>query len=228
MIAMDTADSNQKSTRHWGPSRPLPVTQLLKAPSLLHGFDYTAAMVKLCRDIVRHVPVLAAVDMSRVLVTATISRKNTKYGLQARVTPMRFAGGALTTRRRGMLYGLERYFVNDVEMLYLLTFVLPRFLDRSFEEKLTTVVHELFHLSPAFDGDIRRLGGRCSAHSHSKKKYDDHMTALTREYLAHHDQPAVLEFLRLNFNDLQKTHGGARVIVVPRPRMIPISGRMTV
>ena len=31
------------------------------------------------------------------------------------------------------------------------------FLDQTFEEKLVTVFHELYHISPAFDGDLRRL-----------------------------------------------------------------------
>ena len=105
-------------------------------------------MIGLCRDVARCVPALALWIMSRVLVTGVINRKKSKYGLQARVTPLRFRDGALTTRRRGALYGLERFHVGDVEMLYLLSFVVPRFLNQPIEEKLTTVVHELYHMAP--------------------------------------------------------------------------------
>ena len=42
-----------------------------------------------------------------------------------------------------------------------MSFYLPRFCDQSLDEKLSTVMHELWHISPAFDGDIRRLPGRC-------------------------------------------------------------------
>ncbi len=222
---MTTTEATTPHHRRWGDARPLPVTQLVRAPTDQHGFDYTQAMVALCEDIARRVPTFAPIDMSRVLVTATISRKRTQYGLQARLTPMRFKAGALTTRRKGKLYGLERYYVDDREMLYLLTFVQPRFLDQSFEEKLTTVFHELYHISPEFNGDFRRFGGRCCQHSHSKKAYDAHMGQFASEYLARHDQPAKYEFLKLNFEEMQRTHGGARLIVVPRPRMVPISTR---
>src|SRR5206468_1851711 len=81
-------------------------------------------------------------------------------GLQARVTPLRFAHGALVRRRRGVSFQVQRYFVDGAEMLYLVTFCLPRFLDQTFDDKFITLFHELFHISPAFDGDLRRHGGR--------------------------------------------------------------------
>ena len=63
-------------------------------------------------------------------------------------------------------------------MLYILNFYLPRFLDLPFREKLTTMLHELWHIGPKFDGDVRRLGGRCFAHGSSQKQYDAHVEAL--------------------------------------------------
>jgi predicted metallopeptidase len=161
--------------------------------------------------------------MSAVLVTAILSRNRSRYGLQARVTPMRFRGGSRTTRRRGALYGLQRYYVDGREVLYLLTFVLPRFLEQTFEEKLTTVFHELYHMSPAFDGDIRRHPGRYAAHTHSKCEYDALMQKCAKEYLENHEQPEIVDFLRRSFRDYQQSHGGVRAIVVPQPRLVPIS-----
>ena len=60
-------------------------------------------------------------------------------------------------------------------MLYLVTFCLPRFLDRPFNDKFVTLFHELYHIGPAFDGDLRRHEGRCAIHTHSKRRYDAHM-----------------------------------------------------
>ena len=48
----------------------------------------------------------------------------------------------------GRTWTLERLYEGDREMLYILTFYLPRFLDHSFREKLITVFHELYHISP--------------------------------------------------------------------------------
>ena len=52
-----------------------------------------------------------------------------------------------------------------VEMLYILKFYLPRFQNEPFEEKLTTIFHELWHISSDFNGDIRRHSGRCYVHT---------------------------------------------------------------
>ena len=91
---------------------------------------------------------------------------------------MRFRDGALTRRVGGTVYQVQRYFVGGREMLYLVTFCLPRFLDQTFEEKLVTVFHELYHISPNFDGDLRRHEGRYAVHSRSKRAYDERMAAL--------------------------------------------------
>ena len=107
-------------------------------------------------------------------------------------------------------------------MLYVLTFCLPRFLDQSFEEKLVTVFHELYHMSAHFDGDLRRHPGRYAVHSHSKSCYDAHMAELAKEYLADHPNPDVFEFLRYGYADLWDRHGGITGVVVPRPKLLPV------
>ena len=107
-------------------------------------------MGRLCADVAARCEVLRHIHMPRVLVTFTPSRNRSRYGLQARVTPLRFRNGALTRRHGSVEYQVQRFFVDGREMLYLLTFCLPRFLDQSFDEKLVTVFHELFHMNPAF------------------------------------------------------------------------------
>src|SRR5687767_8970648 len=61
-------------------------------------FDFTAAMARLCDDVVARCETLRHVHMPRVLVTFTPSRNRSRYGLQARVTPLRFRDGRLVRR----------------------------------------------------------------------------------------------------------------------------------
>ncbi|MGL4421241.1 MAG: hypothetical protein ACRCZF_11290, partial [Gemmataceae bacterium] len=150
------------------------------------------------------------------------SRNRSRYGLQARVTPMRFRDGAKQRRIRGVTYGIQRYVVDDVEMLYVLTFCVPRFLDQSYEEKLVTIFHELYHISPAFNGDLRRHPGRYNVHTHSKTEYDQLMTQHVRGYLAQQSRPELLDFLKFSYRELWKRHGGIRGVIVPRPKLIPL------
>jgi hypothetical protein len=186
------------------------------------AFDFTARMQVLCADIAARCEALRHIHMPRVLVTFTPSRNRSRYGLQARVTPLRFRDGTLVRRHGSTEYQVQRFFVNDSEMLYVLTFCLPRFLDQSFREKLVTVFHELYHVSPQFDGDLRRHPGRYTVHSHSKELYDSRMMELVKDYLTDHPAPEVFQFLRHGYRELWETHGGITGVVVPRPKLLPV------
>lgn len=186
-------------------------------------FDFCGRVRALCADIARRCPELAHINVSRLLLGMTQARTGRRHGLQARVTPLRFRGGRLHRPRRGVLYQVQRYLVDECDMLYLVTFCLPRFLDQDFDDKFVTLFHELYHISPAFDGDLRRHEGRCALHTQSKRGYDKHMAELARAYLATRPDPSLYAFLRLTFGQLQQRHGSVTAVVVPRPKLIPIA-----
>jgi hypothetical protein len=95
---------------------------------------------------------------------------------------------------------------------------LPRFFELPFDERLVTVLHELWHISPAFDGDLRRFAGRCYAHSHSREAYDNEMAVLARKWLASEPPPEVAAFLRLDLPELQ-AHGPIWGMRYPVPKL---------
>jgi hypothetical protein len=211
------------------PHMRLPALGLEAPPTLFSGptnqpFDFCGRVQALCADIVRHCPELKHIDVSRLLFGMTQARSGRRYGLQARVTPMRFREGRLTRPRRGGgLYQVQRYFVEGREMLYLVTFYLPRFLDQDFDDKFITLFHELYHISPNFEGDLRRHEGRCALHTHSKRLYDVHMAHLARAYLSNGADRTLHAFLRLSFAQLQHRHDSVVGVVVPRPRLLPLT-----
>lgn len=227
---------------HWSsPNNPLPVRTVsapaaaarplgLEAPPWLvsgpadRPFDFCGHVRRLCADIVRHSDELKHIDVSRLLFAVTQARSDRRRGLQARVTPLRFRDGSLTGQRKGASYQVQRYFVDGREMLYLVTFCLPRFLDQDFDDKFITLFHELFHISPRFEGDLRRMEGRCGLHSTSKKAYDAHMAHLARAYLANGADKNLHSFLRLNFAQLRYRHGSVVGVFVPRPRLVRVQG----
>jgi predicted metallopeptidase len=185
-------------------------------------FDFCKHIRWLCEDITVRCEVLRHADVRRLLFTVTQARSYRPHGLQARVTPLRFRGGALVRKRWGTTYRVQRYFVGGQEMLYVVAFCLPRFMDQDLDDKLITLFHELYHISPLFDGDLRRHRGRYCIHSHSKRNYDRHMSQLARDYLANGGHAARDSFLRLSFSQLQERHGAVRGVVVPRPKLIPL------
>jgi hypothetical protein len=188
-------------------------------------FDFCGHMTRLAADVASRCSIFHPIDVSRLLITAIQARNSRGHGLQARVTPLRFADGVLVGKRRGRFYQVQRYFVDGHEMLYVMAFCMPRFLEQSFEDKLVTLFHELYHISPKFDGDLRRLDGRYAIHSCSKRGYDEHMARLVRAYLADGADPAVHGFLRLNFAQLEARHAHIEAIVVPRPKLVPVPSR---
>lgn len=185
-------------------------------------FPFSAAVSRLCADIATRCDELRHVDVSRLLFAFTQARSARLHGLQARVTPLRFRDGRLIRRRRGVTFQVQRYFVDDHEVLYLVTFCLPRFLDQSFDEKFITLFHELYHIGPAFDGDLRRHPGRCTLHTRSKRAFDAHMADLARAYLASGPDPELHAFLRLSFSQLQYRHGAVVAVSVPHPKIVPV------
>ncbi len=186
------------------------------------AFHFSQTMAQLGADIVTRSPDFSHIRIHQLLFTFTQARNNRRHGLQARVTPMRFRNGSLTQRYRGVRFQVQRFFVDQAEILYVMSFCLPRFLNQSFDEKLITIFHELYHISPFFNGDLRRHEGRYSLHTHSQKQYDQLMASLAREYIMQGGGSRAHAFLRLNFAQLQYRHHQITAHRVPRPKLIPL------
>lgn len=188
------------------------------------GFDFTSHMRTVCADMVARLPELSHVDLTRVAISFAQARTGDAHGLYASLTPMRFAGGSRIEKRRGRYFRAQTLRGDDCrEMLYILSFCLPRFMDVDFREKLATILHELWHIGPRFDGDIRRHAGRCYAHSASQQHYDAAMLQLADRWLSLGPPPASHAFLRCRFQDLQRLYGRVYGLRVSRPKLLPVS-----
>jgi predicted metallopeptidase len=193
-------------------------------PHCRDGFDFTLHVRRLCEDICARLSELSHVEIDRVAIRFCQARKSVAHGSLASLTPLRFENGERVSRRRDGAWTIQQlYDATHREMLYLLSFYLPRFLDHSLEEKLATIVHELWHISPRFDGDLRRHPGRCYAHSHSQKQYHDLMHALARKWLSLDPPGETYEFLRYDFRQLETRHGTVFGQSIPTPNLIRAS-----
>ncbi|BBA71329.1 putative metallopeptidase [Geobacter sulfurreducens] len=172
--------------------------------------NVTRELERLIVHVTDRVPELAHIDPSRLLVCISSTRGTGVRGTYARIHPLRFPGGARSVeRRRGRhawVSTMPTVVHRQVEILYVIYFLVPRFLDLSLREKLITVFHELYHISPAFDGDIRRFTGRNYAHGSSTRRYNTRMGELVDIYLADHGDPELLAFLEGNMLELRTRH----------------------
>lgn len=213
---------------HWDATRPPPRLVLRPAgrppaDSAAGPFDLSAALHALCADIAVRSPAFAHLDPPRMAFSVVRSRTATTHGLQARITPLRFPGGRLVGRHRGKAYQVQRFAFDGREVLYLVSVVLPRFLNRPFNDKLVTVFHELYHVCPTFDGSLRRYEGRYAAHSASQKTYDARMAGLAADYLRREPDPGVYSFLKSSFGQLCRRHGAVAGLHLPRPKLLPLA-----
>ncbi len=193
----------------------------VKGPEDIQGFHFTNHMRIVCEDMASRLPQLAHIQMNRVAVSYCQTRKPVAHGLQASLTPMRFEGGD-----RELLQDGQRWRVQQIrnkknqEMLYLLNFYLPRFQNQPFRDKLVTILHELWHINPEFNGDLRRLPGRCYVHSASEKEYDAAMEILADEWVARISPSGLLQLQKMSFEDLQTQYGQVRGLRIPAPKLI--------
>lgn len=185
--------------------------------------DLSARLDALCRHLCATLPQLAHIDPDRVLFTLVRSRAQGLHGTYARIVPLRFADGSSeTTRRRGRIeetYRMPALTHDGKEIYYLISLLIPRFLRLSLEQKLTTVLHELYHISPACNGDIRRFAGRNYAHGHSRAAYNRQIAQLLEAYLATHPDPALLAGIALNEEDWREQSYRLSGLTIPLPRV---------
>jgi predicted metallopeptidase len=188
--------------------------------------DLGEAAAALSADLCRQLPELRHIAPERLLFCISRSRAAGKHGVYARIAPLRFAGGAREVTRRRLwrqrTWRMPELHHGGHEILYLVYFMVPRFLRLPPRQKLATLVHELYHISERCDGDIRRFPGRNFAHGASRQRYDRTVDALVERYLAGTPSTTLLAPLEISEEDWQT--GRIRVtgltVPLPRPRLI--------
>lgn len=203
----------------WPHPRPSPPARRAAQPA---GLDYTHAMTALISDIVQRCPDFRHIQVDRVLVSFSQARVDAPHGQFAKVVPLRFEKGADTLSQGRRTWIMPRLEFKGRNILYLVYFCMPKFQNLKFGEKVLTIFHELYHVSPEFDGDIRRFPGRNYAHGHSRAAYNALVSELVAPYLALVGEAhPPLRFLHPDFASLEREHGrvvGLRV-AVPRPQL---------
>jgi hypothetical protein len=185
------------------------------------ALNLTSELERLIRDITARTPELQHIAPARLLVCVSTGRAGTG-GTLAKIHPLRFAGGekSVTARRgrRRVVCTMPTITHQGEEMLYVIYFLVPRFLELPFRDKLSTVFHELYHISPACDGDIRRFPGRNYAHGSSTRSYNALMGSLVDAYLERLPELSRLCFLEGNLDALRARHSAIVARRLPAPR----------
>ncbi len=173
----------------------------------ISGFDFTGNMKKLVEDIVKTHPDFSHIALESIFIAISSSNRR-RDGVVAKLRPLRFEGGSRTKVCRGTEYISPEVRINGNDILYVVYFHLPRFLNHGdYKNKLATVLHELYHISPLFNGDIRRFPGKNYAHGNSRKSYDRLISIYTDEYIKSTTRPGLSIFLKYGYSGLKRKYG---------------------
>jgi predicted metallopeptidase len=194
--------------------------------------DYPLAIKELSRDICNTIAELRHIDVERVgFGMAEARNRHSQYGQLAYITPLLFEGGVeavaikrVVTRPLSMKLGkgtarleVTRYFKNPVafapdgktRFMYLFTVMTPRFCNLGFDDKLTTIFHELYHIDPSFNGFVRRFPGRNWQHG-SKTRYEAVCRDMCDRWLKKDPNPKLFSFLQWNYNQIFEHYASIR------------------
>lgn len=199
------------------------------------SFNYTDAVHRVCEDMCAKIPEFRTFDMQRVAVSFSLTRNDSKFGVYASLTPLRFEGGTRTQIQKGKTWEVQRVLRqskhlsekqnipdDENDYLYLLYINVPRFMNLALTSKLETITHELFHIGPKFDGDIRRFEGRCFAHGSSRKKYDAKVQQLLKIWLDKDPPPEIWDFLKWDHKELCERFGSIGGTKIPMPKLFVV------
>jgi hypothetical protein len=134
----------------------------------------TLAVKRLIRDLARRMPEFAHVKAGRVLVVAGEARRASR----ATIRPAHFG----ETRARGGRGGRRKPLirVGGRKILYVITLRPLWFRASTPEQRVSTILHELWHASERFDGTLHR--GRKHARL-PRARYERRIRALRDRYL---------------------------------------------
>ncbi len=120
------------------------------APGVVRRPNMTLAVKRLVRDVAARVPELSYVRPSRVLVVAGEARRASR----ATIRPAHQGSADRRAAAGGTARPLVR--VKGRTILYVITLRPLWFLASTPEERIATVLHELYHASTRFDGTLHR------------------------------------------------------------------------
>jgi predicted outer membrane repeat protein len=187
--------------------------------------NLTDVLTLIIREIVKFSPVFSHIDTDRLLVSVSSNRSGGRGGaILGKLVPLRFESGLKTMRYRGRLFTMPEVRHRGIPQLYIVYFYMPRFFDLPAEEKLRVIFHELYHINPEFNGDIRRMGKKKAAHGHSKKHFDFHFIGEAEAFCASIRETGYYRFLSLSTKELEETFCRITSLRIKTPRPVAVKG----
>lgn len=183
------------------------------------AFNITDAFTLIIGEMIKKTDEFRLFDINRLLVCCATNRNTSRGGIYGKLVPLKFENGNNIVKHRGYYYTIPRLTVNDMEILYVVYFYIPKFLDLPAEKKIDVMFHELYHINPEFNGDIRRMGEFKKAHGHSRKSFDEKYRDYAESFYSYIQKTPFIKFLEMDTKALYKEFSSIsyRRLKVPKP-----------
>ncbi len=186
------------------------------------GINITDTISGIIEEIVRHSDQFRHIDPAMIHICMASNRKGSGGATFGKLVPLKFKNGESLLRYRGRIYAMPRVVHEGRDVLYIIYFYTPRFLDLSAREKLRVIFHELYHISPEFNGDIRRFGKVKASHGSSKKRYDSLFENEVERFYEYITTTPYINFLSMNTLELKNTFHKIYCSRMKQPRPVQI------
>jgi hypothetical protein len=188
--------------------------------------DFNGGMSRFVRELCQVIPEFNSIKSDRLLVSASFAQSKKTSGILAYVVPLKFRHGSPVEMR---VRGDKEYHYAMLplknaageEILYILYFMLPRFLHLPFRDKVETVIHELYHIGPHFNGDLRRFRGRSELHG-TLKSYDAKIRELAEQFFNLSHDKTTYAFLDAGARRLER-EVEAHHVPEPKPKLLKVA-----
>lgn len=171
---------------------------------MTEGINLTDTLSLLLHEMIRRTDEFRNFDVNRILLCCSTNKTANGGGIYGKLVPLRFENGSEVISHRGRYYTIPKLHVNNLEILYLMYFYIPKFFNLPAREKVNVMFHELYHINPDFNGDIRRMGSVKKAHGHSRKSFEEKYIEFAEDFYRYVKETPYYAFLNMSANDHMK------------------------
>lgn len=168
------------------------------------SINLTDILTLIIHDMVELTEEFKCFDLNKILICCASNRKDFRGATYGKLLPLRFKDGSEIIKHNGRFYTIPKVKVNNMEILYIIYFYIPKFFNLSAKDKVNVMFHELFHINPEFNGDIRRMGKFKAAHGHSRKSFEEKYIEYADTFFEKIENTPYYNFLKMNSEDIQK------------------------
>ncbi len=168
------------------------------------SINLTDVLSLIIHDMVKSTDEFKSFDMNKILICCASNRSDGRGAIYGKLSPLRFQDGSEIIKHNGRFYTIPKLKVNNIEILYVIYFYIPKFFNLSAKDKVNVMFHELYHINPEFNGDIRRMGKFKSAHGHSRKSFEEKYIEYADAFFETIKEAPYYNFLQMKTEDIQE------------------------